>query len=287
MNTMHKVSEERKLPKRMPEYSIQPSAEEPFQVRFEEVYFEHVLPKLGERAEYAKYQYPSRICWLLHKVVAKREVELLGLQGLEVESRCYSSRYGSVLTCSRKVVRSTEDYWQILENDFFNRRGRSWKRDRHWSISESGFQSEEYQDLTNEKVAFTKAIYPTGTVEWEGNRMTYSQEDSRKGLLMDYKGCFEVTMGRRNFLTMCVVYVNCIGERIYDVEECYIDRNGRIVLVRRFQNPEEDPDVMEPYEEWGDGSIPPEEILLVNGKELVHTEDTISNYVLGEEGQEV
>ena len=286
MNTMNKAPEKRKLPKYMPEYNIQPSAEETFQVRFEEVCFEHVLPKLGERTEYAKYQYPSRKCWLLHKVVVKREVELLGLQGLVVESRCYSSRYGSVLTRNRKVVRSTVDYWQILENDFFTRRERSWKRDRHWSILESGFSPEEYLDLTNEKVAFTKVIYPTGTVEWEGNRMNYSQEDSRKGLLMDYKGCFEVTFGAKSFLTMCVVYVNCIGERIYDVEEHYIDRGGRVVLIRNFQNPEEAPDVLEPYEEWGDGSIPSEEILIVNGKELIHSDDTISEYVLGEEGRE-
>lgn len=144
---------------------------------------------------------------------------------------------------------------------------------------------EEYRDLTNEKVAFGKGIYPTGTMEWEGNRLTYCEEDSRKGLLMDYKGCFEVTFGAKSFLTMCVVYVNCIGERIYDVEERYIDRSGRVVLIRCFQNSEEAPDVLEQYEEWGDGSIFSEEVLIINGKELIHTEDTISEYVLGEEGQ--
>lgn len=115
----------KKMPKYLPAYSFYPFLEEAFQARYEEIYGMYVLPGLGEKVEYAKYQYPSRICWLLHKVAVKREVELLGLPGLEVEARCYDAEHGSVLTRNRKVVRFTEDYWQTLEDSFFRREGRS------------------------------------------------------------------------------------------------------------------------------------------------------------------
>ena len=282
MNTMYKSPEQMKMPEYLPEYTIQPSTGEPFSVKYEEVRYRYILPRIGEKVEWAVYTLPDKSCMFRHEVSIEREAEVHGLTGLEIEEFTYSS-WGDAIGRHREVSQFTDTHSQMLASGLFLRGQDGWEQSTDWDFRRFGIQVEEIRELPNKRWASERMVKATGVVECVENRFCIPEE-AVVDYVADIKGCYDVTICGRVFHTIRVIHVQHCARQINGIDEEYIDQNGRVVLVRSFVDCEEDEEVMERYEEWGDGSVPTDEVLLVNGKPFVHSEDTISEYVLKEGG---
>ena len=73
-----------KMPKILPDYTITLSKEPPFPVTWEEIMGWFIVPRLGERLEWAMYDFPEkkRTEYMIEEAVARAEVH--GIEGVEI-----------------------------------------------------------------------------------------------------------------------------------------------------------------------------------------------------------
>ena len=73
-----------KMPKTLSEYTITPADQPPFSVKWEEIMGWFIVPKIGERLEWAMYDFPDRkrTEFMLEEAVARAEVH--GIEGVEI-----------------------------------------------------------------------------------------------------------------------------------------------------------------------------------------------------------
>ncbi len=73
-----------KLPKMIPEYSIQPMAEPAFSCRWEEVQGWLIVPRLGEKLNWAMYDFPEKTCTSHTEMQVVGRAEIHGIEGVEI-----------------------------------------------------------------------------------------------------------------------------------------------------------------------------------------------------------
>ncbi|MBR4727541.1 MAG: RNA polymerase sigma factor [Clostridia bacterium] len=259
-----------KMPKVLPDYTITPSKEPPFPVTWEEIMGWFIVPRLGERLEWAMYEFPEkkRTEYMIEEVVARAEVH--GIEGVEILVKEYepmeNNRIDDRNFNERRLVAQLTDthcrylaeshesdgvkrYYTFLDGDVFL---------DNWGFGENNCGNETH-------------IAPKGDLTRDGSAVTAKD----KPFLLDVVGRYAVRINGKTYDTICVLDVASYEAGV--VSEQFLDANGRTVLWRRFN-----------ADGWGYGRygklwtemFPENETLTVNGKTYVHWYDCITDYIL-------
>ncbi len=260
----------KKLPKTMPDYTIERTDEKPFPVRWEEIMGWFIVPRLGETLSWAMYDFPekkrSELCEL--EVLGRAEVH--GIEGVEILVKEYepmeNNRIDGRNFNERRLVAQLTDthcrilaeshesggvkrYYTFLDGDDFL---------DNWGFGEDNCGNETH-------------ISPKGDITRDGSAVTAKD----KPFLLDVVGRYTVTVNGKSYDTICVMDIAAYDAGV--VSEQFLDANGRTVLWRRFN-----------ADGWGYGRYqklwtemyPENETLTVNGETYVHWYDCITSYIL-------
>lgn len=260
-----------KLPEYMPEYTIKKLEKEPFSVRWEEMQGWQIIPRVGEKLSWGLYDFPARkrTEYAELEVIGKAEVH--GIEGVEIVA----------------IQHDTEDYYRTGAIENTERRFIAQLTDTHCRVlAESHMENgvrrcftfldgEEFGDnwgFGEDNCGNEVNLSRKGLLTRKGNTVTGSV--SRE--VLDVVGRYQVTIGGKEYDTVCVMDVQCFNDAV--VSEQYIDQNGRTVLWRRFNRDDWAIDRFggKPWSE----KLPGNERLTVNGDLFVHWYDCLSDYIL-------
>ena len=260
-----------KLPKYMPEYTIEKLDKEPFTCKWEELQGWMIIPRMGEKLTWGMYDFPEKTCtnWCEAAVVGKAEVH--GIEGVEITAVQYGAgddrdpgfedsmerRFVAQLTDthSRYLAEShMEDgvrkCYTFLDGDVF--------------LDNWGFGPDNCGNETN--------LARKGLIHRQGDAVTAPQVRE----VLDVVGRYAVTIDGKRYDTICVMDIELYSEAV--VSEQYVDQNGRTVLWRRFNRDDWAIDRFggKPWSE----KLPENERITINGQTYVHWYDCISDYIL-------
>lgn len=260
-----------KMPERMPEHTITQSDLPPFPVKWEEIMGWFIVPRLGEKLEWAMYDFPQkkRTEYMLEEAVARAEVH--GIEGVEILVKEYEPMENNRIddrnyNDRRLVAQLTDTHCRILAESHESGGVRRYYTflDGDAFLDNWGFGEDNCGNETH--------IAPKGDVIREGNAVTTKD----KPFLLDVVGRYTVSICGRTYDTVCVMDPdNYCGKGT--VSEQYLDRNGRTVLWRRFNA---DDWCFDRYKKRWSEMYPENETLTVNGKIYVHWYDCLTDYVL-------
>ena len=260
-----------KMPETLPEYTITPSDQPPFSVKWEEIMGWFIVPKIGERLEWAMYDFPERkrTEFMLEEAVARAEVH--GIEGVEILAKEYepmeNNRIDDRNFNERRLIAQITDshcrilaeshesggvkrYYTFLDGDAFL---------DNWGFGEDNCGNETH-------------ISQKGDITRNGS--TVITKD--KPFLLDVVGRYNITINGKKYDTICVMDVaNYCGEGV--VTEQYLNAEGRTILWRRFNINDWR---FTRYQKLWTEMFPENETLTVNGETYVHWYDCITDYIL-------
>lgn len=260
-----------KLPKHMPEYTIERLDKAPFSCKWEELQGWQIIPKLGEKLSWGLYYFPTRerMEYTEMEVVGKAEIH--GIEGVEFVAVQYDSedyfRTGSIDKIERRfVAQLTDTHSRYLAESHVENGVRKVYTflDGDEFINNWGFGENNCGNETN--------LEAKGLLFREGNIVTGHTDRE----VLDIAGRYKVTINGNVYDTVCVMDINCFNDNV--ASEQYVDRNGRTVLWRRFNRNDW------AIDKFGDQlwseKLPENERLIINGETYVHWYDCLSDYVL-------
>lgn len=259
-----------KMPRRMPNYTIQQVDEVPFPVKWEELQGWLIVPRLGEKLCWGSYDFPDRVRsdYTEMEVVGKAEVH--GIEGVEIRA----VQYGDDNHCTgalnaeerRFVAQLTDTHTRYLaETHMENGIRKCYTFLDAEFLKNWGFGGED--NCGNEI-----AVIPRGLLRRDGNMVTAS----KKNEILDVVGRYNVTICGKTYDTICVMDIEFYNNAV--VSEHYIDGKGRTVLWRRFNR--DDWEIARfGGKRWSE-QLPENERLTINGDVYVHWYDCITDYVL-------
>lgn len=253
------------LPKVLPSYIIEKSAEAPFSVKWEELIGWFLVPKLGEALSWGMYDMPSRECNHVYDLKVTGKAKVHGIEGVELTAReaHYSGKkevinrtFVAQLTdthCRYLATMRTDgdirNYITFLDGDEF--------------MTCWGFGEDNCGNETN--------LSPKGDIKREGNVVTSVDKE----FLLDIVGRYTVTIGGKKYDTVCVMDIETYNAGV--VSEQFLDMNGRTILWRRFNR---DDWAIDRYGKTWSEQLPENEKLVINGVTYVEWYDCITEYVL-------
>ena len=254
----------KKLPKFIPEYSIEESSEEPFAVKWEELMGWFLVPKLGEKLSWGMYDIPSRECSHMYDMKVTGKAKVHGIEGVELTARetSYFQKEGVV---DRTFVAQLTDthcrYLATLRNDGDVRNYITFLDGEEFMLN-WGFGEDNCGNETN--------LSPKGDIRREGTLITCADKD----FLLDIVGRYMVTIGGKRYDTVCVMDIETYNGGV--VSEQFLDKNGRTILWRRFNR---DDWAMERFHRKWSEMLPDNEQITINGITYVHWYDCITDYI--------
>lgn len=259
-----------KMPKLMPEYTIKKLEEAPFSVRWEELQGWLLVPKAGEKLDWALYDFPGRTRneYTHMEVVGKAEIH--GIEGVEIVATQYETqdyfRTGAVDKMERRfVAQLTDTHCRYLAESHMEDGVRKCYTflDDHF-LGNWGFGPD---NCGNEV-----GLQPKGLLKRQGNSITGTVPKE----VVDIVGRYTVKINGKTYDTICVMDIQCFNDGV--ASEQYLDRNGRTVLWRRFNRNDWE---IERFggKLWSE-KLPENQQLYINGETYVHWYDCISDYIL-------
>lgn len=260
-----------KLPKHMPEYTIEKMDEEPFTCRWEELQGWLIVPRVGEKLTWGLYDFPSRKRneYAEMGVIGKAEVH--GIEGVEIVAVQYETkdyyRTGALDRCERRfVAQLTDTHSRYLAESHVENGVRKVYTflDGDEFINNWGFGENNCGNEVN--------LAPKGLLSREGNTIIGNTPKE----VVDVVGRYRVHINGKTYDTVCVMDIQCFNDGV--ASEQYVDRNGRTVLWRRFNKNNW---AIERFggQLWSE-KLPQNEQLTINGETYVHWYDCLSDYVL-------
>ncbi len=260
-----------KLPKIMPEYTIEKTDLPPFPVTWEELQGWQIIPRVGEKLSWGLYDADSgkRTEYTEMEVIGKAMVH--GIEGVEFVAMQYGAedyyRTGCIDKIERRFIAQLTDthsrylaeshvengvrklYTFLDGDDFLN----------NWGFGEDNCGNEVHP-------------VPKGLLTREGNIITGHTPRE----VVDVVGRYNVTIGGKTYDTICIMDIQCFNDGV--ASEQYVDENGRTVLWRRFNKNDW---AMDRFgnQLWSE-KLPDNEQLTINGETYVHWYDCISDYIL-------
>ena len=259
-----------KMPQTMPEYTITPLDLPPFPVTWEELMGWFIVPRIGEKLEWAMYDFPEkkRTEYMTEEAVARAEVH--GIEGVEILVKEYepmeNNRIDGRNFNERRLVAQLTDthcrflaeshesggvkrYYTFLDGDVFL---------DNWGFGEDNCGNETH-------------IAPKGDITRDGSAVTAKDKPFR----LDVVGRYAVRINGKTYDTVCVMDVAAYNTGV--VSEQFLDAHGRTVLWRRFNA---DGWGYDRYQKRWTEMYPENETLTVNGETYVHWYDCITDYIL-------
>lgn len=260
-----------KLPKKMPEYTIEKLDKEPFCCRWEEMQGWLIVPRLGEKLSWGMYDFPerTRTNWCQMEVTGKAQVH--GIEGVEITAVQYGEGVdrdpGFQEGMERRLIAQlTDTHSRYLAESHLENGVRKLYTflDGDEFLNNWGFGEDNCGNEVN--------LAPKGLLKREGNVITgFAPKE-----VVDVVGRYRVRINGKTFDTVCVMDIQCFNDEV--ASEQYVDQNGRTVLWRRFNKNDWE---MERFggQPWSE-KLPENERITINGETYVHWYDCLPDSVL-------
>ncbi len=269
--TIRKVDENmKKLPEFMPEYTITRLDKELFSVKWEELMGWFIVPKLGEKLNWAIYDFPKRNRTEYDEMQVIGKAEIHGIEGVEITAKQYAPMDCNKTDNEKKAERSfiaqlTDTHCRFLAESHISGGVKKCYTflDGDEFIPNWGFGENNCGNEVN--------LSAKGDIIRNGSEITASD----KPFLLDVVGRYEVKIGGKSYDTICVMDIETYDGGV--VSEQYLDKNGRTILWRRFNRNDWAKDR---YRKNWTEILPDNECITVNGEVYVHWYDCITDYIL-------
>jgi len=262
-----------KLPHIMPAYKITKSDSEPFEVKWEELMGWFIVPKLGEKLDWAMYDQPERKMteYVSSEVTGKAEVH--GIEGVEIKSKEVEIRdekhlRGGEMTDGTErtlIAQLTDTHTRLLaESDYHDGVNRLYTfLDGDDFLDNWGFG----EDNCGNEIHMKRG----GIITLDGDKYTHADTP----WLIDIVGRYTVEINGKSYDTVLVTDIETYNSGV--VSEAYLDSKGRTILWRRFDSEER---TVKRYGQLWSERLPENEKLYVNGRLYVHWYDCVTDYIL-------
>ncbi len=260
----------KKLPEIMPEYTITKLDKEPFSVKWEELMGWFIVPKLGEKLNWAIYDFPKRNRTEYDEMQVVGKAEIHGIEGVEIAVKQYTP-----MDCNKTdndkiaertfIAQLTDTHCRFLAESHISGGVKKCYTflDGDEFIPNWGFGENNCGNEVNLSVK--------GDIIRNGSEITAAD----KPFLLDVVGRYEVKIGGKSYDTICVMDIETYDGGV--VSEQYLDKNGRTILWRRFNRNDWAKDR---YKKNWTESLPENERITVNGEVYVHWYNCITDYIL-------
>ena len=212
----------KKMPEFIPEYKIEVSNKDPFDVKWEELMGWFLVPKLGEKISWGMYDILSRKCNHVYDMQVTGKAKVHGIEGVELTAREASYSDKSEVINRTFVAQLTDThcrYLATLRNDGDVRNYITFL-DGDEFFPNWGFGEDNCGNETNLAVK--------GEIKRIGTTVTSANKD----FLLDIVGRYTVTIGGKSYDTVCVMDIETYNCGV--VSEQFLDKNGKTILWRRF-----------------------------------------------------
>lgn len=260
----------KKLPEIMPEYTITKLDKEPFSVKWEELMGWFIVPKLGEKLNWAIYDVPKRNRTEYDEMQVVGKAEIHGIEGVEIAVKQYTPMDCNKTDNDKIVERTfiaqlTDTHCRFLAESHISGGVKKCYTflDGDEFIPNWGFGENNCGNEVNLSVK--------GDIIRNGSEITAAD----KPFLLDVVGRYEVKIGGKSYDTICVMDIETYDGGV--VSEQYLDKNGRTILWRRFNRNDWAKDR---YKKNWTEILPENERITVNGEVYVHWYNCITDYIL-------
>ena len=259
----------KKLPEFMPEYTITKLDKEPFSVKWEELMGWFIVPKLGEKLNWAIYDFPKRNRTEYDEMQVIGKAEIHGIEGVEITAKQYAP-----MDCNKTdndkiaertfIAQLTDTHCRFLAESHISGGVKKCYTflDGDDFIPNWGFGENNCGNEVN--------LFAKGDIIRNGSEITVAD----KPFLLDVVGRYEVKIGGKVYDTICVMDIETYDGGV--VSEQYLDKNGRTILWRRFNRNDW---AKERYKKNWTEILPKNERITVNGEVYVHWYDCITDYI--------
>ncbi len=258
------------MPEYLPQYKITKSDKSPFSVKWEELMGWFIVPKLGEKLNWAIYDLPGRkrAEYVEMEVMGKAEVH--GITGVFITAKEYEpmecNRTDNAKTAERTfIAQLTDTHCRFLAESHYENGVKKCFTflDGDDFIPNWGFGEDNCGNETS--------LAAKGVIHRGDDKITCAKIPEQH----DIVGRFTVETNGKQYDTVCVMDIELYnGGTVF---EQYIDKNGRTILARRFNH--NNWAAAKYKKEWTE-MLPNNERILVNGDTYVHWYDCITDYIL-------
>ena len=229
-----------------------------FSVRCEEDFF--IIPRIGNKCSHAQYNYPDRNLFIVSTTYVPKKAVVHEVEGVKICRDTYNVASDYFQKDEKIwVAQLTADYIRGLA--CINGEG-----DLDYPTEIHTFLDEHFDMVCNggDRVNGMPILIEENPALEDENGIHVAADNTRYTFSV-----YDVRIGQKTF--ECIRYIYKPSDGYFD--EYYIDRNGRIVLFRRYNCPSE-------LTEKQQARMKSAPRVMLNGKEFVHTDDSISEYVL-------
>lgn len=264
-----------KLPKTLPEYTIEWKNEAPFPVVWEELMGWMIVPRVGEKMAWGMYDLPSRKMDVAYDMAVTGKARVHGLEGVSITAKVVQPLPAmDANDPMRKIVDQSgapQEEWTFVGQlaDGYTRFLSAERNENGVRTLTTFLDGDEF--MNNWGCGENNRGNPThlaakGTIRRQGNTVSFRGE---KGAT-DIAGRCDLKINGKTIDAICVMTLDEFAEGM--ASEQYLDQSGRTVLWRRFNR---DDWRKEQYGKTWSQMLPDNERLLINGQTYVHWYDCL------------
>ncbi len=238
----------RVFPENMPELKIEKKDVPFFEVKFADEVF--IVPRIGNKNSEGTYRYPDKKLVIVSTCYVPKKAFIHEVEGVQICRDTYNVK-------ANQMYRNEAVWFSQLTDEYLRDLGtvRSFGDDEY-PTAVNTFLEEDYDNIVNcnDRIHGKPLLVKENPVVIDDNGLNLPVWNERYTM-----GVYDVTISKKTFETIkiCVVQNNGI------FTESFVDRNGRLVLLR-----------------WYDSDAESGDSVTVNGTKYYLTEDRISEYAL-------
>lgn len=251
------------FPADMPELKITPMNIPFFEVKFAEESF--IIPKIGNRNAEGTYRYPSKKLAIVSNCYVPKAAVVHEAPGVKICRDTYNVREG-------RLYKNEAVWFTQLTDEYVRDLGTIIDSDDEYPTEIYTFLEEDYDVAVNgnDRVHGRPLLIRENPARVDENGIHADEYGIRYTM-----GVHEVSIGKRSFETIKFILIQRCGV----VTENYVDRSGRLVLMRWYES-KNSIDCNENYTEEFAERVSNNPTITVNGVLYTLIEDRISEYSL-------
>ena len=256
-----------KFPEIMPEVKIIKSELPPFKVKCEQDIGWMIIPRLGEKSSYASYdfrEFPTMIKTSETHLKVENKAIIHGIECVEVEE-CETENNGDVTSFS---------FFEKLTNTHIQTIAAMSKDNGLMKLHT--FLDEDFIDIWGygeDNCGAEVNLEPKGAIACnEKGELSTSVVNNHND---DIVGRYTVSIGKNKYDTVRQIYFNKVNELV----ENYINKEGKVVLFRRFNKFDWNVGENKHYKELWTEKFPLSDRIILNGDIYVHWYNCLPDYV--------
>lgn len=252
----------KKLPDTLPEYRIEPLDTEPFEVIHEELPGMFVIPRLGEKISFGMYDIPSRKKNGVYNLNVTGKIAIHGIEGVAINREYSETSISEKNTVFAQLTDTNCKYLGGITCD---------KNGNQYLITFLDNNFDDYFGIGEDNCGFVTHRIPENKIKQTPEGLVIGEDD-----ISDIVGSYKVIFEGKVYETVRMIdFQNTANGGM--LCEYYIDKSGRTVLRRRFN---QNNWAFKRYGKKWTEQLPENERLMVDGEIYVHWYDCISDYIL-------